>query len=478
MNIIIRNYNVQTPLNFSARKISISKEQIIALRNQGKKETEIPKILGISTCTYYEKLKQLGLSTAVSSYRQKLANIPKEEFEKMLKAKASIEDICKKFNLTVNAYYNYINNYNLRSYIVGANRKAVTKEQLQKLVDNNLSIDNICEQLGIGRDAYYELLQKFNIITEYKNKKLNIANITKDQLTSLIESDRTYSEICEELGISQSTLGKLILDFKIDTKILQTKKIVSGITKEQLQELVDSGKSNAEICKELNIPIRTYTLLTNKFGIVTDMRRAKINISNITKEELQSLVDAGFTREEICKKLNLSGEGVFYKLLKRLNIQYDYRNHAGEIIIPKKDLQRVVNEWESYQDIQEKLNISDTTFYEKTKAEKIKTVMSDSIEKIKSLNIKEIQKKLDSGATPKEICDMFDISLSMYSSLIRQYGLVSNAKRKKLSVKSITKEQLETLITRGKTTKEICQGLNISVKTYMRLLKKFGIERN
>ena len=478
MNIIIQNYTVQAVPNFCARKIIISKEQIIALRNQGKKETEIPKILGISVATYYEKLKQLGLSTAISGYRKKLADIPKDEFEKMLKEKAPIDTICKKFNLTTNAYYNYINNYGLRSYIVGANRKAVTKEELQEFVKQKLSVNEICEHLGIGKDAYYELLQKFNIITEYKNKKLNIDNITKDQLISLIESNKTYPEICKELGISQSTLQKLVLDYKIETKILQTKKNVSGITKEQLQKLIDSGKSNAEICKELSIPIRTYTFLTNHFGIITNLRQAKINVSNITKEELQTLVNAGFSREEICSILNLSGEGMFYKLLKRLNIQYNYKHHIGEIIIPKDDLQRVVNEWESHQDIQEKLNISNTSFYEKSKIAKVKTVMSNSIEKIKSLNIKEIQNKLDNGATPKEICDMFDITLSMYHSLIRQYGLISKAKRKFLNVKSITKEHLEELINANKMTKEICQELDISVNTYMRLLKKFRIERN
>jgi transposase len=96
MNIIIQNYTEQAVPNFCARKIIISKEQIIALRNQGKKETEIPKILGISVATYYEKLKQLGLSTAISGYRKKLADIPKDEFEKMLKEKAPIDTICKK----------------------------------------------------------------------------------------------------------------------------------------------------------------------------------------------------------------------------------------------------------------------------------------------------------------------------------------------------------------------------------------------
>ena len=478
MNIIIQNYQTQKNPYFCARKINITREQILSLRAQGKKEMEIPKLLGISLPTYYTKLKQLEIPNVIKEYKQKLANIPREEFERMLQEKVPIEDFCKKFNLTVNAYYNYIDRYGLRSYIVGANRKAVTKEQLQELVDKKLSIDEICEQLNIGRYAYFDLLQKFNILTEYRGNKLNIQNITREQLLELINSGKTNSEISEQLGISQQTLQRLINAFHIKTKYLQSKSVISGITKEQLQELVNSGKSNSEICEELNIPMRTYTRLTSQFGIITKARQAKKNLSSIKKEELQQLVDEGLTREEICRKLKLSGDSTFYKLLKRLNIRYNYRHHANEINVPREDLQRVVDEWESAQDIQDKLKISDTSFYEKSKLVKVKTVLGDSIEKLKSLNIQEIQEMLDMGASPKEICEMYDLTPTLYNSLIRDYGLVSKLKRKYIDVQSITKEQLETLINAGKMTKDICKELNISINTYLKLLKKFKIERD
>ena len=478
MNITIQNYQPQYNPYFCSRKINITREQILSLRAQGKKEMEIPKLLGISLATYYTKLKQLEIPNVIKEYKQKLAQIPREEFERMLQEKVPIEDFCKKFNLTVNAYYNYIDRYGLRSYIVGANRRAVTKEQLQELVDKKLSIDEICEQLNIGKNAYFGLLQKFNILTEYKSNKLNVQNITREQLVELINNGKTNPEIAEQLGISQPTLQRLIGEFHIKTKYLQSKKIISSISKEQLQELVNSGKSTAEICKELNIPIRTYSRLISQYGIMTKTRQAKKHLSSIKKEELQQLVDEGLTKEEICRKLKLAGESTFYILLKRLNIRYNYRHHIGEINIPRGDLQKVVDEWESVQDIQDKLKISDSAFYEKSRLAKVKTVLRDSIDRLKNLNIQDIQEMMDMGATPKEICEMYDLTPALYNSLIRKYNLVSSLKRKYKDVQSITKEQLETLINSGKRTKDICEELNISSNTYQKLLNKFGIERN
>ena len=478
MNVIIQNFYTQSYPCFCGKKINITKEQILALRKQGKLETEIPEILGVSRTAYYRNLKKLGLSTVHSEFNQKLAEISKDEFEQMLKDKVAIEDICKKFGITTNAYYLYIQRYNLRNYIVGASRKAVTKEQLQELVDKKVPIEEICKILNISASAYYALLQKLNVITEFKAHKLKAKSVTKEQLESLMNSGKNNSEICEQLGISQSTLLRLIIDFKIDTKILQTKKIVSTVTKEQIQALIDSGKSNAEICEELKIPVRTYVDLTNKFGIVTKYRQAKKTISNVSKEELQQLVDAGYTRKEICEILDLSGESTFYRLLKSLGINYPYQHHINEIKIPKKNLQRVVEEWESIQDIQEKLNVSISAFYQKSKAAKVKTVLSDSFEKLKSADAKKIQEDLDNGATRKEICDKYNLTPNLYKDLVRLYGLISKTKKKSIDIQSITKKQLENLILSGKRTKEICKELDITVTTYMKLLKKYDINRD
>ena len=477
MNMIIQNFYMQNSQIFCANKINITKEQILALRDQGKKEKEIQAILGLSLRGYYSLLKMLSVPGVISALNQKLASIPKNEFEQMLKDKATMEDICKKYKISASVYYTYIEKNNLKNYITYPKKKSVTKDMLQELVDKKYSIDEICKKLSIAKDTYFRLLKKFDILTEYKKNKANAKNITKEQIVSLLDCNKKISEICEELNISASTLRKLFVNFNINTRTIQSKKIISTITKEQLLEYIEAGVPSEQICKELNLSKRTYSRLTNKFGINTPIRQAKANIKNVTKEQLQRLVDEGLTMSEICKKLHLSGKSIFYRLLKTLDIRYNYKNHSNEINIPREDLQKAVDEWKSVRDIEEKLHVSNSTFYNKIKSANIKSVLSNSIETIDKLNKNDIQEKLDKGASPKEICDMYNITPRMYNTLIAQYGLLSQGKKNFQRVKSITKEQIELLVNSGRNTKEICEELNITIVTYIKLIKKFNIER-
>lgn len=249
------------------------------------------------------------------------------------------------------------------------------------------------------------------------------------------------------------------------------------ITKKTLQELVDNKIPVDEICKELNISVRNYSTLVNRFGIMTDFRKNKANSLSITKEKLQELVDKGLTAKEIYEKLNIS-DSVFYHLLKRLGINYNYKHHANLKDIPKNKLEQTVKEWESQAKAEEELDISASTFNYKAREAKVETVLSGSIDRLQKLGSKkeEIQRYLDEGATPQEICEMYDIPPVMYHSLIRKYNLVSAAKKKFDSTKTITGAQLEQLLKSGKSKTEICEELGISRNTLALKLVKFGIK--
>ena len=138
----------------------------------------------------------------------------------------------------------------------------------------------------------------------------------------MIEGGKTYPKIAEILGISIATLKNLITKMKITTHKLQSKEANEKVTKERLEKLINSGKSIDEICKELNITVRSYSNLVNRFGIMTKIRQGKLNNSSITKEEMQNVVDEGLTVKEMCKKLKIS-RPIFYHLLRVLDINYN-----------------------------------------------------------------------------------------------------------------------------------------------------------
>ena len=197
----------------------------------------------------------------------------------------------------------------------------------------------------------------------------------------------------------------------------------------------------------------------------------------ITKKTLQELVDKGLTAKEIYETLNIS-DSVFYHLLKRLGINYNYKHHANLKDIPKNKLEQTVKEWESQAKAEEELDISASTFNYKAREAKVETVLSGSIDRLQKLGNKkeEIQRYLDEGATPQEICEMYDIPPVIYHSLIRKYNLVSAAKKKFDSTKTITGAQLEQLLKSGKSKTEICEELGISRNTLALKLVKFGIK--
>ncbi len=258
-----------------------------------------------------------------------LNKISKDKFEELLKQKFSVLEICNYFKITTTAYYNLLNKFDLINYMHGASSKVITKKTLQELVDNKIPVDEICKRLSISQSIYYKLLQKLDIQTEYKKSKARVAKVTKENIINLIESGKTYPEIAEILGIAQPTLQRLITRFKISTKILEKRKAMDNVTKEKLEELIESGKSVNEICKELNISVRNYSTLVNRFGIMTDFRKNRANSLSITKDNLQELVDKGLTAKEIYETLNIS-DSVFYHLLKRLGINYN-RSTTGTI---------------------------------------------------------------------------------------------------------------------------------------------------
>lgn len=347
----------------------------------------------------------------------------------------------------------------------------VSKAQLEALVNEGTSVDSMCKTLKISTSVYYDLLKKFNIVTPRKRAVVHHASITKDQILDLISSGKKYNEIIEILGVNQSCYNELLSKFGIVTNLRISKNNIANITKDMLQSLVDSGKKVKIICAELQIPERTYSRLLDKFGIQTSRKLAKQHVNSITREMFMNLFKKGLSKPEICNELKIT-ESMFYKLLKRLEIPYEYTNHAKEVVLPKNRLEELVNSGKTTSQIAEELGVSVTTFHEKAKLAKVKTEYRDSIDKIAEIPIKEFQNCLNSGMYIDDICKKFNISKAMYSAIIRKYNLTTFARTSHKIVSEVKKEQLLALKNSGKTRKEICKELSISESSYTRIMKK------
>ncbi len=356
--------------------------------------------------------------------------------------------------------------------ISNANIRKITKDDFLEVLNSGLSVSQNCSKLNVSETKYYKLLKGFDIKTQRMKTIERNLTITKEQIQDLLNAGKKYNEILKELNITADTYNGLLLKYNIKTELMRSKEKISNITKEQIEELLQSGKKVKEICAILNIPEKTYTRLINKFGIITERKKSKIHLASITAEKLQKLVDNKLSVSEICENLKINKEA-FYKLLKQLDIKYDYQHHYNEILIPERVLRTAAGLNKTTRETAEDLNIAVTTYHQKTKAAHVPTLLRNSIDNIALVSRDELQQAVNSGLTIKQICEKFKIKRTNYKALIEKYNISTPQRDAIARNAGITAEQFLTLSKSGKAVKEICNELGISESTYRRLKRKF-----
>lgn len=122
-----------------------------------------------------------------------------------------------------------------------------------------------------------------------------------------------------------------------------------------------AGKSK-KICAILNIPERTYTRLIDKFGIITERKKAKMHLASITPENLQKLVDSKLSVSEICEKFKIKHTN-YKALIEKYNISTPQRESSARIAnINAKHFLTLSKSGKAVKEICKELNISNSTY--------------------------------------------------------------------------------------------------------------------
>lgn len=385
----------------------------------------------------------------------------------------TVPQICEQFKITPNIYYNLVERLGVvhPKKALAARLAAITKEEFLKCLNSGMSVAEICKHFDISSSGYYHLIHKFEIKTATKQNIENIESIKKEDIERLIKAGKSNSEIAETLNISLSALTSLISKFGIVTKGIQSRQNISHITKERLQELVDSSKPVKEICEILQIPVRTYSRLVKQFGIITERQRAKEHIASITREQLQSLVNEGLSIDEICKRLKIN-KTAFYRLLKQLKVNYNYAHHHNEILIPKSVLQAKAKSGETTKEISDSLGIAVTTYHAKAKAAEVKTVLRDAIDTLDNITFEMFQNAINKCKSVKKVCETLNITKANYHALLQKYNVETPFRRLVAQNANTSAAKILEMRTAGKSVNEICLELNISKNSYRRILNK------
>lgn len=471
MNISPINYNYTYKPQFQSKTSLIKTEEVIQFINNGTPVKAISSHFGISLGTYYKMLRERGIEYNQQALNPELRSITKEQIENMLEKKIPIPQICKTLKITENAYYNLVERLGIKhpNKILSEKLAKISKEKIIELINANLSVRKICTELDISESSYYDLLNKFKIETPRKQIIQNNSSIKKEQIIELQNSGKTFNEIINILNISDTAYCSLLNKFSLATPAKIAKANIKNITKEKLEEYIASGKTIKQICSELNISERTYTRLVDSYGISTNRKKSKEHIATITQEKLQKLVNQKLPVSEICNELQITN-GMFYVLLKRLHVKYDYQQHSNEIPIAKRVLEQEARSKKTTSQISTDLGISVTTYHAKARAAKVKTVLRNSIDHLASIKKEDLQSSIDSGLTVKEICKKYNLTLSNYLTLQRKYNLSTPQRKAINQISQISKAKIIELKNQKKSVKEICEELNISQSSYYRIL--------
>lgn len=179
----------------------------------------------------------------------------------------------------------------------------------KKKLSDNLDINEVKRDLEAG-SSISQLAKKYNMSsTSMRNylKENNLSTkdgeilktITKEDLERLIQEGKSSKEIAQIYGLKNA--GTLTPLFKIFNLQAATAKKVENISKEELLQYKKSGLRDAEIAKELNVAERYINKHRNALGIATvdeEKEYPEAEIKRLVEEER-------LLPKEVAQKLNI-----------------------------------------------------------------------------------------------------------------------------------------------------------------------------
>ena len=183
---------------------------------------------------------------------------------------------------------------------IGLNKKKLTNNldinEVKKDLEAGFSISQLAKKYNMSSTSMRNYLKENNLST--KDGEI-LKTITKEDLERLIQEGKSSKEIAHIYGLKNA--GTLTPLFKIFNLQAATAKKVENISKEELLEYKKSGLRDSEIAKELNVAERYINKHRNALGIATvdeEKEYPEAEIKRLVEEE-------GLLPKEVAQKLNI-----------------------------------------------------------------------------------------------------------------------------------------------------------------------------
>ena len=183
---------------------------------------------------------------------------------------------------------------------IGLNKQKIYDKldinEVNRDLEAGFSISQLAKKYNMSATSIRNYLKENNLST--KDGEI-LKSITKEDLERLIQEGKSSKEIAQIYGLKNA--GTLTPLFKIFNLQAATAKKVENISKEELLEYKKSGLRDSEIAKELNVAERYINKHRNALGIATvdeEKEYPEAEIKRLVEEE-------GLLPKEVAQKLNI-----------------------------------------------------------------------------------------------------------------------------------------------------------------------------
>lgn len=457
---------------------NITKEQIEQLISQGLTQKEISKALGIKYTALRTKMTEFGIETNYHEQKDNAAAITKELLESYIQDGKTNDELAEIFGVSKGTILNKKNKFNISSSRKESIERYdnISKEDITSRLERGMTRAEIEAELGgIPDSSYNRLLKRLGIETTNAKAITHNREITKEDIQSRLDAGMPVKQIQEELGITRSQWLKKIKEFGIQTKDTEKYKKADMLTQELLEQERNAGLSVAEIAKKYNVSQKSIYKRMHLFGIKLSQPKTKKAV-DITKEDILQRLEQGKSHEEIREEFGLSKDKYRYRLAS-FQIETDLqkiRKHSKEIT--KEQIISIMQTKTTLEEIAKELGISDETCAIKMKEFGLATETQTRRSQLNSVSIDDITCRLSKNMSKSEICNELGIGDSTYYRILHESRTLTSRQKSILAAKSITREQLLSITASNKTLKEICEELGVKTRnSYYRKLDEFGL---
>ena len=224
------------------------------------------------------------------------------------------------------------------SVSMGLNKKKLSDNlninEVKKDLETGFSISQLAKKYNMSPTSIRNYLKENNLST--KDGEI-LKTITKEDLEKLVQEGKSSKEIAQIYGLKNAgTLTPLFKIFNLETA---TAKKVENISKEELLNYKKSGLKDSEIADKFNVSEKYINKHRNSFGIATVDEEKEYPI-----DEIRNMVEKeGLLPKDVAQKLNIPLKKVA-EIVGGATPELIYRHKKEELIkfvklLDEKDFQ-------------------------------------------------------------------------------------------------------------------------------------------